>query len=47
MEGESQDQGNIDQYLEEWLSTRGGQTNCGFLSDKEKQESIQIEVLDP
>ena len=47
MEGEFQYQGQIDQDLEEWLSPRGSQSVHGFLSEEEKQESIQIEYLDP
>ena len=43
MEGEFQYKGQIDQYLEEWLSPRGSQYIHGFLSEEEKQESIQIE----
>ena len=43
MEGESQDQGQIDQYLEEWLSPRGSQPDHGLFSVEEKQESIHIE----
>ena len=37
MEGEFQDQGQLDQYLDGWLSQRGNQYNCGFFSDKDKQ----------
>ena len=47
MEGESQDQGQLDQYLEEWLSPRGGQSAHGFFSEEEKQDSIWIEDSDP
>ena len=43
MEGEFQYQGQLDQYLEEWFSPRGSQSVHGFFSEKEKQESIQIE----
>ena len=43
MEGEFQDQGRLDQELEEWLSPRGSQYVHGFFSGEEKQESIQIE----
>ena len=42
MEGELQDQGQLDQYLEEWLSPRGIQPVRGFLSEEEKQKSIRI-----
>ena len=41
MEGEFQDQGQLDQELEEWLSPRGSQSVHGFFSEEEKQESIQ------
>ena len=43
MEGEFQDQRKLDQYLEEWLYPRGSQYFHGFLSEEEKQESVQIE----
>ena len=43
MEGEFQDQGLIDQYLEEWLSPIRGQSVHGFFSEEEKQEFIWIE----
>ena len=39
MEGEFQDQGQLDQYLEEWSSPRGSQSVHGFFSEEEKQES--------
>ena len=42
MEGKFQDQGHIDQDSEEWLSPRGSQPDCGFFSEEDKQESIQI-----
>ena len=45
MEGESQDQGQLDQDLKEWLSTRGSQSFHGFFSEEEKQDSIQMEYL--
>ena len=47
MEGELQDQGQLDQYLEEWLSPRESQYVHGFFSQEEKQESIRIEDLTP
>ena len=47
MEGEFQYQGQIDKYLEEWLSPRGGQSICSFFSEKERRESIRIEDLVP
>ena len=47
MEGEFQDQGQLDQDLEEWLSPRGSQSVHGFFSAEEKQESIRIEDSAP
>ena len=47
MEGEFQDQGQLDQELEEWLSPRGIQSVRDFFSEEEKQQSIQTEDLDP
>ena len=47
MEGEFQDQGQLDQDLEEWLSPRGSQSIQCFLYEEEKQESIGIEDLAP
>ena len=47
MEGEFQDQRQLDQELEEWLSPRGSQSVHGFFSEEENQESIQTEDLDP
>ena len=47
MEGELQDQGQLDQYLEEQLSPRGSQSVHGFFSEDEKQESIQTEDSAP
>ena len=47
MEGEFQDQGQLDKDLEEWLSPRGSQYVCGFFSEEENQESIRIEDLAP
>ena len=29
--------------LEEWLSPRGSQPNCGFISEEDKQDSIRME----
>ena len=46
MQGEFQYQGQLGQYLEEWLSPIGSQPNRGFLSE-EKQDSIQIEGSAP
>ena len=47
MEGEFQENGQLDQYLEEWLSPRGIKSVNGFFSNEKKQESIQIEDLAP
>ena len=47
MEGEFQDQGQLDQYLDEWLSPRGIQSVHGFSSEEEKQEYIRIEDSAP
>ena len=47
MEGEFQDQGQLDQDLEECLSPRGSQSVHCFFSEEEKQESIRIEDLAP
>ena len=47
MEGEFQDQGQLDQDLEEWLSPRGIQSVHGFFSEDEKQESIRTEDSTP
>ena len=47
MKGKFQDQGQIDQDLEKWLSPRGSQTDRGFFSEKKKQESIRIEDSAP
>ena len=47
MEGEIQDQGQLDQELEEWLSPRGSQSVHGFFSEEEKQQPIQTEDSAP
>ena len=47
MEGEFQDQGQLDQELEEWLSPRGSQSVHGFFSKEETQQSIQTEDSAP
>ena len=47
MEVDLQDQGQLDQYLEWWLSPRGSQYVHGFFSEEEKQESIRIEYSAP
>ena len=47
IEGEFQDQGQLDQDLEEWLSPRGSQSVHGFFSEEENQESIQTEDSAP
>ena len=43
MEDEFQDQGQLDQYLEEWFSSRQSQSVHSFFSEEEKQEYIWIE----
>ena len=45
MDGTFQDQGQLDQDLEEWLSPRGSQPDDIFFSEEEKQDSTQIEGL--
>ena len=47
MGGEFQDQGQLDQDLEEWLYPRESRSVHGFFSEEEKQESIRIEYLAP
>ena len=47
MEGEFQDQGQLDQDLEECLYPRGSQSVQGFFSEEEKQDSIWIEDSAP
>ena len=47
MEGEFQDQGQLSQDLEEWLSPRGSQSVHCLFSEEYKQESIQMEDLSP
>ena len=47
MESESQDQVQLDQELEEWLSSRGSQYVHSFFSEEEKQQSIQTEDSAP
>ena len=47
MEGEFQDQGQLDQDLEDWFSPSGSQSIHGFFFDEEKQESIRIEDSAP
>ena len=47
MEGEFQDQGQLNQDLEEWLSPRGSQSVHNFFSEEKKQESIRIEDSAP
>ena len=46
MEGEFQDQGQFDQFLEEWLSPIGSNYVHGFFSEEENKESIRIEDSD-
>ena len=42
MEYEFQDQGHLDQDLEDWLSPRGSQSFHDFFSEENNQEYIQI-----
>ena len=42
MECGFQDQGQLHQYFEEWLSPRGSQSVNGLFSEEDKQESIWI-----
>ena len=42
MEGELQDQWQLDRDLEEWFSPRGSQPDCGLFFEEDKQESIYI-----
>ena len=46
MEGELQDDGKLDQDLEQWLYSIGIQPNIGFFYEEEKQEYTRIEGLD-
>ena len=47
MEGEFQNQGQLDKYLEEWLSPRGSQSAHSFFSEEDKQEPIRMADLAP
>ena len=47
MEGEFQDQGQLDLYLEEWLSPRGSQSVHSFFSEEQKQDSIRMKDSAP
>ena len=47
MEGELQDQGQLDQDSEEWLSSIGSQPDRGLFSEEENQESTGIEYSAP
>ena len=47
MEGELQDWGQIDHYLEEFLSQRGSQLDRDLFSEEEKKQYIQLEGSDP
>ena len=47
MEGELQDRGQIDHYLDDWLSQRGIQLDRDLFSEEEKKESIQLEGSAP
>ena len=43
MEGEFQDQGQLDKYLEEWFYPRGSQSVHRLFSEEDNQESIHME----
>ena len=47
MISEFQDQEQLDQELEEWLSPRGSQSVHGFFSKEDKQQYIKTEDSDP
>ena len=47
MEGELQDQGQLDQELEGWLSPRGSQSAHGFFYEQDKKESIRMQDSAP
>ena len=47
MEAELKYKGQLDKYLQEWLSPRGIQPDHGLFSDEEKQQSIRIEDSAP
>ena len=47
MEGDFQDQVQLDQELEEWLSPRRSQYVHGFFSEEDKQQSIKMEDSAP
>ena len=47
MDGKFQDQGQLDQNLEERLSPRGSESVHGFFSEEDKQESIRMDYLAP
>ena len=47
MKGEFQDQGQLDQDLEEWLSPRGSRYVHSCFSEEQKQESINTQDSAP
>ena len=47
MEGGFQYQGQLDQYLGDWLYPRGIKLHHGFFSKEDTQESIRIEYSAP
>ena len=47
MEGEFQNQGQLDQDLDEWLSPSGSKSVHGDYSEDERHESIRMEDLAP
>ena len=47
MKGELQNQGQIDKYLQEWLSPRVRQPNHDLSSQEENQELLKIDGSAP
>ena len=47
MEGVFQNQRQLEQDLEEWLSPRGSQYIHGFFTEDDNQESVQMEYSAP
>ena len=47
MEGKFQDQGHLDQDLEEWLSPIGSQSVHSLFSEENKKDSIHIDDSAP
>ena len=47
MVGKFHYQGQLDKYLEEWLSPKWSQLDSGLFSEEDKQESIHIKGSAP